>query len=251
MLPKKLFKYQPFADYAIGNLAARQVYFCRPTAFNDPFEFHARFTAETLTAEEKDALIEQGLRRDVGGIEDAENLGKEAYLTDLAAAGERGQKRLAEEGVACFSAINDHPLMWAHYAAGHTGFCLEFSTDSEIFASALQVDYVKEAPLISPADWSLGKGWSRYMRLAAATKLETWSYEQEWRCLHASGDTSVGYEARHLTAVHLGLRMAEAHELVVKAVLANTATKIFRMTESSTGYGVESAPASQAANAQS
>ena len=34
-------------------------------------------------------------------------------------------------GVSCFSAIHDNLLMWGHYAQGHQGFCLEYSTDTD------------------------------------------------------------------------------------------------------------------------
>jgi hypothetical protein len=79
--------------------------------------------------------------------------------------------------VYCLSEIPDSPLMWAHYAASHTGICLEFDAQRSPFApqtGATKVIYGRTYPAhdIVTVD-----------HLPLVTKSEDWSYEVEWRLI--------------------------------------------------------------------
>jgi len=65
-------------------------------------------------------------------------------------------------------------LMWSHYAAGHTGVCLEFSTDNSVFSQAQKVFYKQEYPR-----WLL-QGEKLELEILQA-KSDEWSYEDEYR----------------------------------------------------------------------
>jgi hypothetical protein len=57
------------------------------------------------------------------------------------------RKSRFERGVACFSAAADNLLLWAHYADGHRGFCLEFDTSDPVFEKIQRVGYTQEWPV--------------------------------------------------------------------------------------------------------
>ncbi len=83
--------------------------------------------------------------------------------------------------VFCVSEPNDNQLMWAHYAAGHTGFCTGYVCPVGILNPQLihKVQYVEAPPKITA--WQLVDDPGRVYRDLALTKPAEWSYENEWR----------------------------------------------------------------------
>ena len=84
-------------------------------------------------------------------------------------------------GVCCFFKDQPkHPLMWAHYANSHTGFCVEYEIE-EISSPFYEVNYTSRLPspsinelLFCPAE--------SFIRILTTKALE-WSYEKEIRFL--------------------------------------------------------------------
>lgn len=97
-------------------------------------------------------------------------------------------------GVTSLSETADCELMWAHYAANHTGYCLEYARDTNsLFCGdrCRPIDYVESyEPIADP--------WVRLLRKSAA-----WSYEKEWRVLSAAYNESIPAKP---TGIILGLR---------------------------------------------
>src|SRR5439155_13428816 len=78
-------------------------------------------------------------------------------------------------GVLCFSEVKDEHLMWAHYAAEHRGFVIEFDTGNTSFQQLgllRQVEYLPHRPVYDPAKGAMGF-WRQ--------KTKKWAYEREWR----------------------------------------------------------------------
>jgi hypothetical protein len=84
--------------------------------------------------------------------------------------------------VYCLTEEPASPRMWAHYAASHTGICLEFDSRSAPFTEVLapltgglcKVEYRTTYPAYD----MVGGGFH-----ALFTKSEDWSYEAEWRLI--------------------------------------------------------------------
>jgi hypothetical protein len=90
------------------------------------------------------------------------------------------------KGVICFSDNWKSPVMWAHYAQKHYGFCLGFDvpfdpTDQEyVYAmnyepERLRFEFEKEK-------WTEEVGLS-FIRQIVTTKAKAWEYEREWRAM--------------------------------------------------------------------
>jgi len=90
------------------------------------------------------------------------------------------------KGVICFSDNWKSPVMWAHYAQKHYGFCLGFDLpvgppDQEyVYAmnyepERLRFEFEKEK-------WTEEVGLS-FIRQIMTTKAKAWEYEQEWRAM--------------------------------------------------------------------
>lgn len=122
--------------------------------------------------------------------------------------------------VYCLAGSPIVPLMWAHYAASHSGVCFQFSAD-QFFGLALKVEYHQHFPslsLVGPASEGL---------LALLSKSSDWQYEEEYRLVaqersHAvnvntlmTDDQIINFPGDSLRAIYLGARMPDAHRSAV------------------------------------
>jgi Protein of unknown function (DUF2971) len=81
--------------------------------------------------------------------------------------------------VLSLSADARNHLMWSHYADGHKGVALVFDASHGEFALAYKVSYVPQRqPMeITTQDQSV------ILKNTLLTKLDTWDYEKEFRCI--------------------------------------------------------------------
>lgn len=123
-------------------------------------------------------------------------------------------------GILSLTERPDNPMMWAHYAGGHTGFVLEFDSANSFFyypskkgESALKPVRYGERRVIK----SLVADASNVEDLFFV-KTPEWSYEEEWRLVQSLEDADLVVGARiHLfafppdciTGVILGMKMEE------------------------------------------
>ena len=115
--------------------------------------------------------------------------------------------------VACFSEVNDSILMWAYYADGHKGVCLEYTP--------------AELDLNIPERETIFKGLSKvYYSDTQYNKMEyihsendvnsvffnkalCWAHEQEWRLVLEEDIEKVNFPC--LTGVYLGANFRQTH----------------------------------------
>ena len=63
------------------------------------------------------------------------------------------QKMLAQRRIYCLASDADNTLMWSHYAEKHSGICLEFDVDNDLFRKAKQVVYASTYPAWLPLEF--------------------------------------------------------------------------------------------------
>ena len=138
------------------------------------------------------------------------------------------EKMLEKYGVYSLSCCPAIPQMWAHYADGFRGVCLEFST-SNIFSNVREVLYTKD--IIENADLKgLGKDgavpFPTMLEAIMLRKSDGWAYEQEWRLLDDRHLNNPNIDTRYIylleneiTAVILGSAIAEADEQFVREMI--------------------------------
>jgi hypothetical protein len=91
----------------------------------------------------------------------------------------------AHFGICCFFSgeITSHPLMWAHYAANHKGFCVEYEyvhVQGET-SMVYEVIYASKLPEISTFEWLFSA--NKATTSVLTTKDIIWNYEKEWRLI--------------------------------------------------------------------
>lgn len=86
-------------------------------------------------------------------------------------------------GICCFFNGNPtHPLMWAHYADSHKGFCIEYEVDKDNNWNLFEVNYTTkpEAPSIEELLFCPHQVIGRILM----RKGHEWSYEKEYRLIY-------------------------------------------------------------------
>ena len=196
-VPTRLYKYFGLADTGPGYDAKtdfsrkaveeRQLFLAPINKFNDPLEFRFR----TATLEDTDPmqwvkalekLSDVNLEwsdRDHGIRARVATTNPKAFEERVARAPSVLRAWLEVRcGVLCMTEDAANLLMWAHYAACHRGFCLEFSTSFDPFQGAVQpVQYQELMPVLDPFTYNP----DTFVDSILLGKSTHWSYEREWR----------------------------------------------------------------------
>jgi len=222
-----LFHYQPMnMNYIESVILGGRLHFSNPHEFNDPWDCRPCFSKARLdNPEVKDAHIKYAidLMRRHYQIPEGELARRAAFM--------QGDRRFLEARldeltyalsvairqkyrVYCLSSLADSFLMWAHYAKSHSGVCFGFTSQSEIFSGALEVNYKIDYPEIDLTDsddmQNLGK--------MLLTKADAWSYEKEFRLVAKEGESEnfltvndgfLEFNPNDLKRVIVGCLMAE------------------------------------------
>lgn len=240
--PSHLYKYQRVTEQTLCNLKARTLWFSAPQRFNDPFDCGLSLKQHQFTDEDFRQSFNQIRGRvplhqvaDFDAKYMEHGLPNERFRIDMAKGCligfEQESNRLRNQrGVACLSETNQCLLMWGHYADGHRGFCLEFSTDAEPFSNARQVDYQRELPTLNPVDLLFGEVKNEeIIRALVLTKAACWSYESEWRVIHQELDKKYTYHWKLLTGIYFGSEMSDIHKDIICQLLHGSPTKFYQM----------------------
>ncbi len=90
-------------------------------------------------------------------------------------------------GVFCVSARDGSSIMWSHYCRSHTGICIEYEV-GEILPHKVQYSHLRPLPLGGDIISNANQLDSEITRVLT-TKLQDWSYENEWRLIRKQSHT--------------------------------------------------------------
>lgn len=246
-IPEKLYKYESFSVQSLLNLKKQTVYFAPPSGFNDPFDCALKAQIAEPTYSEIQSVREVYLAK--GWPEHVKIKLEKTPLAELKPILYRAAREVSEQifenfiqskGVSCFSEVNDELLMWAHYSEKYTGFCLEFSTNNDLFEKARKVGYVEKMPKLNIKNIYADGQRDEIMNLFC-TKSKSWSYEKEWRVIHDKAGTEYTYPPDVLTGIYFGPNMAsEVIEIICLVLMGqNPNVKFYRGQRSEVTFKVE------------
>jgi Protein of unknown function (DUF2971). len=233
-IPDTLYKYMPWPvdgkNYTKEIFIKKKIHLSKPKDFNDPFEFKVNFlpSAEVneygVTPSQYEGFCQEA-SEEINGVHQ-EN-----------------------DWVTCMTKCPDNILMWSHYAAKHTGVCLELKM---LTKEIMKVDYDKLYPTYDIGvslqnDWSK-KELSDYAKIRGARKSLLWSYEEEYRYVTMDTDNIVDgkkfillKDFAEITGVICGCRMKDKTVLQVEDFLRKQGFDIpvKRAKEKKTAYGLD------------
>ncbi len=186
MKPPRLFHYQRFVEaHLVSLLSTGQMKFSRPDSFNDPWDCRVHYQVPTEPAEKKRILayLIEMHRKHHPGIDEAERqrranefMANPAKFKGAFVQMEKGMyaELCRQYRIYCLTEDPASPLMWGHYAASHTGICLEFDTRLNPFPAVEQVQYLTTYP---------ARDLPTMGQEPLVTKAIYWAYEAEWRLI--------------------------------------------------------------------
>lgn len=189
IIPEILYKYRDWSNKNHRRLISKQeIYFPRPSEFNDPFDGNIPVRWDLMTYEE---CLEKNL-----DLINTVHKDKDQRLVREYAKKVTDEKtlwhpdKLAKErpeqlkkwnsiiGLFSLSTVPDNILMWSHYSFNHTGFVVGLDTKSLI--NAYDFDYME--PIIYQSEYPIISGLDdAQFHKKFFYKSSLWSYEKEWR----------------------------------------------------------------------
>ena len=220
----KLYKYRVYNEQNLKILEQRRIYFPAAEKFNDPFDCAIEPIADVA---DPDELIEltatqfasynppipkDETRRQ---LESLKNVGPDLMHRILSLFKDReillNRKTL---GVFTMSELNDHPLLWAHYADSHRGFCIEFErTPTNDFGLAKPMTYSDAYPEVDLFRMLL----EQRAKLSVFTKASCWAYEKEWRRVIPEANVFRQHYEGMISGIIFGAKMKKAHKARIRA----------------------------------
>lgn len=261
-----LYKYRSCNDNNLNLLSTDRVWFSTPSQLNDPFDcrlrlptsisiadiksvrshlaranpFNLRIRSPRKVAEfvgaanELPPLTSLGLmasqfryERLLKHIQQI-NADDDTWVRDLILmAREVAEYLLKDITVFCVSEHNDHPLMWAHYASSHAGYCVGYVCPVGIGNPRIihKVAYPEAPPAISC--WQLIDDPGAVYQDLVLTKTAPWSYEAEWRVTfgNIAGLVDILLPYRQ---VIFGAKMSAADETLVREAVGSREVDFYR-----------------------
>jgi len=220
--PDVLYKYCMFNEYSEKIFTHNEIYFSTPDEFNDPFDSKPCYIYEGNEQQIDNYLFELYMNAYPGQSKEeilayvkreiiTKEKGRIILKKTLEISRERMRKKLS---ICCFTEIRDNILMWAHYAKQHTGFCLEFDTDTDFFrpiTRAIKVEYDAILPELNLKQ--LPNYQNRELGMKFLTKADDWKYEQEWRIVETKKDPGIqNFPEDALIGVILGCRICQKNK---------------------------------------
>lgn len=246
--PSLIYRYQNPKRRNLDNVKNNVLWLSRPATFNDPFDCAKAMIHDRPNEFRADLFYDAFLNLDDSQMMD---FAKSWVEQERIANGRESaspsdiyfrQQLTGASGVACFSELSKHLLMWSHYADSHKGYCLEFSTEYAPFCDQLyKVTYQNAMPTIVVSEREIGDVVD--LRAFLLIKARVWSYEKEWRVVSELSDTTIEYPPEALKRILVGAkattrtvnglkRAVDTRRIeIVRLKLANDR---FRLEESST-----------------
>ena len=220
----------------------REIYFAQANELNDPFELRPRFrVSDSPDGLLVDTIAKKFIERSwATSLPEAlvlaqsyheahPNRIRDSGIDDLLS-GDLHKSLHENVGVLCLSPVQDSVIMFSHYGAAHTGFCLEF--DGPRIAGQFStpppfdLEYGLDYPTINP----LAGISSDTASLMWQKKFSDWAYEREVRIIserntpmldsQPSGPGAKVYRKGALRAVILGKNVSDDNISKVRGWLA-------------------------------
>lgn len=117
--------------------------------------------------------------------------------------------------ICSFSKSLSHPLLWAHYADGFKGVCVETKVNKSEHYSISEINYSPYRPFIETNCLPHAIDWADWI---LSHKNDYWSYEEEVRLLTKNEFIVHGLS---INAIYFGLRTSDINKWLIKKLAGN------------------------------
>ncbi len=151
---------------------------------------------------------------------------------------------LKKAGIYSLSGNAVDEILWAHYAYGHKGFCIEYDLENLLNSYSgtffsFPIIYTKNPPNIELKDITSKN--QELIKKLAGYKSKRWSYEQEYRITtNFSGPYYYEYDA--LKSIYFGLRMDNDFKDLIMKKLKGRGVKYYQVEQVDKSYRLTTKP---------
>lgn len=247
-----LYRYQSLDEKYLDVFSKKELFFSSPIHLNDPFDCKAFLTYKNCTIDDlfnyifyqvkrgkeakKQSATEEDLRKEaldlLHRVLEGEILNGNSFLSQSM---EDHKNKFLEDicglGILSLSERKDDLLMWAHYAACHKGYCLEFDKEKleEWVKSIRETNkFIKLAKVIYNESYPTLRDYMEYVCRGPGSSLDElfllrksshWEYEKEWRIIISidvkdSNSQRYQFPENMLTGVILGLKFEQNESII-------------------------------------
>lgn len=242
--PKTLIKFYSCVDGSrIASLIEDKIWLANATTFNDPFDCVMNFSFETdKSISPQDRLLDSFIQEKLSSCMTSK------CRSEWEKREESFRKKIGFAYVSCFSEPEQLTslLMWAYYASGHKGYCVEYEMSAvrkgsmrDIFPINYSSTYVTQQ-LIDEKGYSQSEVW-QFMFDYAFTKSSEWEHEKEWRIGHSDPNDRKGYFVPFVPPknIYFGCKSSEEDILTIKTTLKDRPIGFYQMQPIKGQYRLE------------
>ncbi|MFW5983397.1 MAG: DUF2971 domain-containing protein [bacterium] len=227
--PKTVYRYRNISVNSLHEASTSSFYLAEPKLYNDPFDCNFKWYNDS-SDDLKSHLTSLGQVVD------------ESLLSEAIEANSLFQSNLNKEvqnlGISCFTTDPMNKLMWAHYANGHRGICLEYVCEGILASDSFKnVVYDREStPILASLDLlkDLNKLEDFFDRIVFHKSPE-WKYENEWRLMLIRPKERMVYLDSPVASVTFGLKCSldDVNKTlnILRQNYFSGITKFFKITE--------------------
>lgn len=203
-IDEHLFSFRNFKEHSLFDLTNKTLSISRPKVMNDPFDTPVIEWGKYQLLHNKKTHSEQFLKSFNGYRIRSFSISKNKKLP-----------------------INNS-LMWAHYADGHKGFCIEYDFSSEFRKPLISFNRVH----YDKVDLSKDK---LSITEAFATKSKEWKYENEVRLISYNCESNEDYlpipldNLSSISAIYFGLKCSDERTSIIRPLLEGKNVKFYKM----------------------
>lgn len=237
----KLYKYCSYSQHLLGSLAKNTIWLSSSDRFNDIFD--CKFKEDHFNEEQLYELIAIDSHREnnTGEKMPLHIISQDPKTDDLQ---EHINKQFNQIksfiegiGVMSMSEIPDSLLLWAHYAANHTGVCLEYEVTDNCGGYLMPVTYSTQYPVLSIYDF--GVNVTKSVDSILTTKSMEWAYEKEWRYTKFGSANQEAKPPFNLKSIIFGAKLSTEHEKTIRAIVGKSDVRFKRAIQSKTSYSLK------------
>lgn len=224
-----VFSFRGFSDFSVADITKGEISISHPGKFNDPLDTILYRWLERKAETEND-LLEKDV--DLLLLRAAQYLKVRCFVI--------ADPDKAKDGKLPVETLN--PLMWAHYADSHKGFCAEYEIpDGYVTKKKENLTFTRFGSVVYK-DISADMD-KLTLQEALFWKSDVWSYEHEFRLVNLNYDCEkdfVEIAAPKLTAIYLGLKCSTENEERMKVALRmpkNQGALLYRMVYDENAFG--------------
>lgn len=230
-------KYFCIDKYFYDSIENNYLWFSDPKNFNDPYDLNIEIDVSQYSREELiNFFQEQKEKRSLEGDRYAIEMDVNKKVNEIINNPTRYQSSMKkyyennivpEYGVCCFSQNEWSLLMWSHYANKHSGICLKFDTEKDIyfFHVPYKVDYPENYPKFDfLKQRKIKEEYTTQVLLAS--KSRDWQYENEIRIIksrmqHGTFRGKIKYSKECLKEVIFGYKTTDSFISEIRKLFIN------------------------------